>query len=165
MTWLTQFPRLLALWIMLVPAIGFAQEKVFNSNGVNIRFVDQGSGDAIVLIHGNGQSLESWINWGVLPNLARDYRVIALDARGHGKSGKPHDAKAYGLEMGLDVIRLLDHLRVQRAHIIGYSMGAHSTAQLLTTRPERFLTATLGGGRRSVSMVQRRGRALGARGI
>ena len=53
--------------------------------------------------------------------------------------------KAYGRETGLDVVRLLDHLGIRRAHIIGYSMGANITAQLLTTHGERFLSATLGG--------------------
>lgn len=142
---LAQIRRLLVLWIALVPVSGFAQEKFFDSQGVKIRYVDQGIGEAVVLVHGNGSTLESWIDMGVLPNLARDHRVIALDARGHGQSGKPHDTKAYGPEMGLDVIRLLDHLGIQKAHIVGYSMGAHITAQLLTTHPERFLTATLGG--------------------
>ena len=146
MKWLAQlFLRLLTLCLALAPVQGFAQEKFFDSNGVRIRYVDRGNGEPVVLIHGNGTSLESCVDSGVLPNLARDYRVVALDARGHGKSGKPHDVKAYGPEMGLDVIRLLDHLGIRRAHIIGYSMGAHITAQLLTTHPERFLTATVGG--------------------
>lgn len=123
----------------------FAQDRFFDSNGVRIRYVEQGSGDPVVLIHGNGGSLQGWIDSGVLPALAQSYRVIALDARGHGKSGKPHEASAYGREMGLDVIRLLDHLKLRRAHIVGYSMGASITATLLTTHSDRFLTATLGG--------------------
>jgi pimeloyl-ACP methyl ester carboxylesterase len=98
-----------------------------------------------VLAHGYGGSLQGWIGSGVLPNLVRNFRVIALDARGHGKSGKPHDVKAYGQEMGLDVLRLLDHLGIEKAHIVGYSMGANITAQLMTTHPERLITATLGG--------------------
>lgn len=80
-----------------------------------------------------------------MPNLAKDYRVIAMDCRGHGMSGKPHDPKQYGPEMALDIVRLLDHLGICKAHIIGYSMGATITSQLLTMHPERFLTATLGG--------------------
>ena len=123
----------------------FAQDRFFDSNGVRIRYVEQGNGDAIVLIHNFGNNLDRWIASGVLPNLARDYRVIAFDVRGHGKSGKPQDAKAYGREIGLDAIRLLDHLGIQRAHIVGYSMGARLAAQLLTTHSERFITATLGG--------------------
>jgi pimeloyl-ACP methyl ester carboxylesterase len=133
------------LCLVFVPASGLSQDKFFDSNGVPIRYVEQGGGDAIVLLHGDGSTLDAWIDSGQLSNLAQDYRVIAFDARGSGKSGKPHDVKAYGREAGLDIIRLLDHLGIRRAHIIGYSMGAHTTAQLLTTHPERFISATLGG--------------------
>jgi pimeloyl-ACP methyl ester carboxylesterase len=131
--------------VVALPVSGFAQDRFFDSSGVRIRYVEQGAGEPIVLIHGNGGSLQGWIDSGILPNLARDYRVIAIDARGHGKSGKPHDARAYGREMGLDVVRLLDHLGIRRAHIVGYSMGANITATLLTSHPDRFITATLGG--------------------
>lgn len=130
----------------LAPAVGFAQDKFFNSNGVQIRYLEQGEGEPIVLVHGNGGSLQTWVSSGVLENLATDYGVIALDCRGHGKSGKPHDAKQYGREMALDIVRLLDHLRIRRAHVVGYSMGANITAQLLTMHPDRFLTATLVAG-------------------
>jgi pimeloyl-ACP methyl ester carboxylesterase len=88
------------------------------------------------------------MNWkmpGIIKGLAKDYQVIALDNRGHGKSDKPHDPKKYGVEMAEDAVRLLDHLKIKKAHIVGYSMGAIITAKLLTTHPERFLTATLGG--------------------
>src|SRR5262249_11244769 len=99
-----------------------------------------------VLVHGFTSNVErGWIETGVLPNLAKDFHVIALDNRGHGKSGKPHDPKAYGNEMSEDVVRLLDHLNIQRAHIVGYSMGGAIVVKLLTTHPDRFLTATLGG--------------------
>jgi pimeloyl-ACP methyl ester carboxylesterase len=77
--------------------------------------------------------------------LAGRYRVLALDARGHGKSEKPHVPEAYGREMAWDVLRLLDHLTLPRAHLVGYSMGAHMTAQLLVHAPDRLLTGTLGG--------------------
>jgi pimeloyl-ACP methyl ester carboxylesterase len=122
-----------------------AQDQFFDSQGVRIRYVVHGQGEPVVLMHGNGGSLEGWIDAGVLPNLAKDYKVIAFDARGHGKSGKPHETAAYGRQMGLDAIRLLDHLGVRQAHIVGYSMGASIAATLLTTHHDRFLTATLGG--------------------
>ena len=124
-----------------------AQDQFFDSNGVRIRYVDQGSGPPVVLIHGFSGNLDTgWVETGVLPKLATDYRVIALDCRGHGKSDKPHDPKSYGLQMGQDVVRLLDHLNIARAHIVAHStMGAGITAQLLTTNPDRFLTATLSG--------------------
>ena len=123
-----------------------AEDQFFDSNGVRIRYVDQGSGPPVVLIHGFSGSLDTgWVETGVLPKLATDYRVIALDYRGHGKSDKPHDPKSYGPQMGQDVVRLLDHLNITRAHIVGHSLGAGITAQLLTTNPDRFLTATLSG--------------------
>jgi pimeloyl-ACP methyl ester carboxylesterase len=123
-----------------------AQDQFFDSNGMRIRYVEQGSGPPVVLLHGFSGNLDtSWIETGVLPNLAADYRVIAFDSRGNGKSDKPHDPKSYGLQMGQDVVRLLDHLHIARAHIVGHSLGAIITATLLTTNPDRFLTATLSG--------------------
>jgi pimeloyl-ACP methyl ester carboxylesterase len=122
-----------------------AEDKFFNSNGVRIRYVDQGTGEPVVLVHGYTSVIErAWIETGVFPNLAKDHRVIALDLRGHGKSDKPHDPKAYA-ELGQDVVRLLDHLNVARAHIVGYSLGGAITAKLLTTNPDRFITSILGG--------------------
>ena len=71
--------------------------------------------------------------------------MIALDCRGHGKSGRPDNPTAYGAEMGRDVVRLLDHLKIQRAHIVGFSMGAFIAGHLLTTDADRFLSATFVG--------------------
>jgi pimeloyl-ACP methyl ester carboxylesterase len=123
-----------------------AEDQFFDSNGVRIRYVEQGSGPPVVLLHGLSGNLDaSWVETGVLPNVATDYRIIALDYRGHGKSDKPHDPKSYGLQMGQDVVRLLDHLHITRAHIVGHALGAIITAKLLTTNPDRFLTATLSG--------------------
>jgi pimeloyl-ACP methyl ester carboxylesterase len=135
------------LWVALVSLSAVSQDQSFDSAGVRIRYVDQGSGEPIVLIHGYTSDLErGWVNGGVLSNLAADHRVIALDLRGHGRSDKPRSPSAYGEEMGRDVVRLLDHLTLSRAHIVGYSLGAVIVAKLVTTNPERFLTATLGGG-------------------
>ena len=100
-------------------------DQFFDSNGVRIRYVEQGQGPAIVLMHGYTGTLDRhFVANGVFANLAKDYRVIAIDLRGHGKSGKPHDPKAYGEEMARDVVRLLDHLKIPRAHVLGYSLGA-----------------------------------------
>lgn len=141
--------------LVLSSPLAFAQDKFFDSNGVKIRYVESGSGPPMVLVHGFGNTVETWMNAGrfgdvakssnagPFDDLAKSYHVIAFDLRGHGKSGKPHDAKQYGPELALDVVRLLDHLRIPRAHIVGYSLGANITSQLLTLRPDRFLTATL----------------------
>jgi pimeloyl-ACP methyl ester carboxylesterase len=131
--------------LVLVARVALAQDQFFDSNGVRIRYIERGAGAPIVLLHGNGGSLQGWIDSGIVGNLERDYHVIALDARGHGQSGKPRDVAAYGQQMGLDMIRLMDHLRIPRAHLVGYSMGASIIGKLLTTHPDRFLTATMGG--------------------
>lgn len=130
--------------VLLASATAATEGTYFDSNGVHIHYVEQGGGEPIVLVHGSRTTHRYWIVSRVMPDLARDYRAIALDLRGTGKSDKPRDPQAYGREMGRDVIRLLDHLGIQRAHIVGYSMGAHITAQLLSSHPERFITATLG---------------------
>ena len=121
------------------------QDHFFDSNGVTVRYVEAGAGAPVFLLHGNGGSAEEWETTGVLQSLARDFRVIAMDARGHGKSDKPHDPKAYGREMSLDVLRLMDHLGIQKAHLVGYSMGAQTVAHLIVIKPERFASAILGG--------------------
>ena len=136
----------IAVGAAAVASPAFAQDRFFESHGVTIRYVEQGSGEPVLLLHGIGGSVQSWLGSGVLETLAVDHRVIAFDARGHGKSGKPHDPTRYGREMPLDVVRLLDHLSIRKAHVVGFSMGAATTSKLLTMHPERFLTATLVAG-------------------
>src|SRR5687767_3734040 len=105
---------------------------------MRLRYVEQGQGPAIVLMHGYTGTLDRhFIANGVFANLAKDHRVIAMDLRGHGKSGKPHEASAYGVEMARDVGRLLDHLKIQRAHIAGYSLGAFIAARFASLQPQR----------------------------
>ena len=120
-----------------------AEDRFFDSDGVRIRYVDEGAGPPVVLIHGYLGNIERhWMNSGVFADLSRTHRVIALDCRGHGKSDKPTDVRAYGPEMGRDVIRLLNHLKIPRAHIVGYSMGAFIAGHLATTDADRFLSLT-----------------------
>jgi pimeloyl-ACP methyl ester carboxylesterase len=140
------------LLVAFLSTPALAQDQFFDSNGVRIRFVEKGTGEPVLLIHGYTRNLETnWVDAGVFENLARDHHVIAFDLRGHGKSGKPHDPGAYGREFVQDALRLLDHLQIRRAHIVGYSLGATIAAKLLTTDPGRFLTVTLGasGGSRN----------------
>jgi pimeloyl-ACP methyl ester carboxylesterase len=126
-------------------AAAAAQERYFDSDGVRIRYLDVGAGVPVVLIHGfTGDIERSWIGTGVLDGLKDGYRVIAFDLRGHGHSGKPHEPRAYD-EIGLDALRLLDHLRIEKAHMVGYSLGGIIVLKLLTTHPQRFLSAVVGG--------------------
>jgi len=121
-------------------------DKFFDSQGVKIRYIEAGLGDPVVLVHGFSSSADaSWRQTGVFDKLARDFRVIALDCRGHGQSDKPHDPASYGLAMVEDVARLLDHLQIRRAHIVGYSMGGAITGAFVVKHPDRVLTAVFGG--------------------
>ena len=131
------------------PSANVARDGFFDSAGVRIHFVEQGQGTPVVLMHELDGGIRTWMRAGVFQDLARDHRVIALDCRGHGLSGKPRDVAAYGPEMAMDIVRLLDHLGVARAHIVGYSMGAEIATMLLAAQPDRFITATLiaGAGR------------------
>jgi pimeloyl-ACP methyl ester carboxylesterase len=128
------------------PAQTSLVDKFFTSNGVKIRYVDVGRGEPVVLVHGFSSTLDlNYAQLGTIDALAKDFRVIALDCRGHGKSDKPHDPKQYGLQMVEDVARLLDHLAIPKAHIVGYSMGGAITGKFVTAYPDRVLSATFGG--------------------
>jgi pimeloyl-ACP methyl ester carboxylesterase len=133
--------------VLAAPAVRAAvQDRSFDSAGVTIRFIEDGQGEPVIFVHGYTSNIErGWVQSGVFPAVAQRYRAIAIDARGHGRSGKPRDRAAYGPEMGRDVTRLMDHLGMRKAHIVGYSMGAHIVAQLAVMDPARFLTLTLGG--------------------
>lgn len=121
-----------------------AEKKFFDSNGVRIRYIDEGQGEPLLLIHGFTANIQAqWSS--VLPALKTQFRVIALDNRGHGESDKPHDPEKYGAEMAEDSIRLLDHLGVEKAHVAGYSMGGFITMKLLATHPDRFQSAIVAG--------------------
>ena len=116
--------------------------EYFDSASVRIHYTVQGEGEAVVLVHGYAVNQDmNWRSPGVLDALAEDYRVIALDNRGHGLSDKPHGVDAYGDEMPRDIVRLLDHLGIEKAHVAGYSMGGFITLKLVTMFPERLLSA------------------------
>ena len=143
-----------AVFSILVVLLGLAafalyfrvSGKTFDSAGVPIHYTDQGSGTPVVLVHGFG--VQSDINWrwpGCIRRLrSRGYRVIAMDVRGHGRSGKPHDPKDYGAELSDDIVRLMDHLGIAKAHIAGYSMGGFIVLKTVERHPDRLLSAVIG---------------------
>lgn len=120
----------------------------FSNGSVEIAYLDTGDGDPIVLVHGFASTKEvNWVNPSWVNTLTRaGRRVIALDNRGHGASGKPYDPAAYDrATMAEDVRALLDHLGLARADVMGYSMGARITANLVIAHPDRVRSAILGG--------------------
>ena len=120
----------------------------FHHGDVEIAYLDEGEGDPIVLVHGFASSKN--VNW-VYPTWVSDLkkdgrRVIALDNRGHGDSAKLYDAAEYEIAvMAGDVIALMDHLTLDRADVMGYSLGSRMTAILALTSPQRLRSAILGG--------------------
>lgn len=123
-----------------------AKENYFDSDGVKIRFTDEGSGPPVVLIHGYTASGD--LNWripGIVAPLVKQYRVITIDNRGHGMSDKPTSVDQYGAVMAVDIVRLLDHLKIDSAHLVGYSMGGMITLKVLATHPERVRSGLIGG--------------------
>ena len=127
-----------------------AAEGYFDSNGVKIRYVTEGTGEAVVLIHG-------WMSdsrmWGedaagetkLTITGTTGFQFIAIDSRGHGKSDKPHDVAKYGMEMAEDIVRLLDHLKIKKAHLVGYSSGAYIAGKVVGTYPKRVLSVLYAG--------------------
>ena len=121
---------------------------VFDSDGVEIAYIDEGAGDPILLIHGFASNATvNWVDTGWVRHLTREgFRVIALDNRGHGNSAKLYTPADYGTpRMAEDARRLLDHLGIARADVMGYSMGARVTAFLAMTHPGRVRSAIFGG--------------------
>ncbi len=124
----------------------------FNSDGVRIAYIDvppaEGAGKPILLIHGFASNhAVNWVNTQWVKALTQaGYRAIALDNRGHGESEKLYDPAAYSSEaMAGDAIRLLDHLGIARAHVMGYSMGGRITAHIALDHADRVRSALIGG--------------------
>ena len=113
------------------------------SDGVKIHYYVMGKGTPVILIHGyTGTAWGNWFSNGIAQALAKNHMVVALDCRNHGKSDKP---VANGQGKAEDVVELMDHLKIKRAHIHGYSMGGGITGRLLTMIPDRIITAAFGG--------------------
>jgi pimeloyl-ACP methyl ester carboxylesterase len=120
----------------------------FSHDGVEIAFLDEGDGEPIVLVHGFASNKEAnWVRPGWVMTLTRaGRRVIALDLRGHGASAKLYDPAAYHSAIMADDVRaLIDHLRLQRADVMGYSLGSRITAFLTLAHPDHVRSAVLGG--------------------
>ena len=121
------------------------QGRMFDVDGVSLHYTDEGKGVPVVLVHGFG--VNSDLNWrwpGCVKRLRRHgYRVITMDVRGHGLSAKPHFPEAYGTALSDDVIRLIDHLGIEKTHLAGYSMGGFITLKTIERHPGRLLSGVV----------------------
>src|SRR6201999_812932 len=127
----------------------------FQHDDVEIAYLDEGEGDPIMLLHGFASSKN--VNW-VYPTWVSELkkngcRVIALDNRGHGESAKLYDPAQYSIPiMAGDVVALMDHLDIESAEMMGYSMGGRMTAWLGLNAPDRVRSGILG--RRGIGMIE-----------
>ena len=133
-------PRPAAAPVMVGQKDGFFT----TSDGVKIHYLTLGdTGSWVVLIHGYSDSAQRmWFNTLIAPEIAKHHRVVAIDNRNHGQSDKPVPG---GSGRAQDTVELMDHLKIQKAHIHGYSMGGAIVGQLLGMIPDRFITAGFGG--------------------
>lgn len=113
-------------------------------DGTKFHYVEQGKGTPVILVHGlTSSAVGNWFNPGIAQKLAKTNRVIAIDMRGHGDTGpSPEDSKGTMIQ---DIVDFMDYLKIEKAHIGGYSMGGATTAGLLKIAPERFITAAVMG--------------------
>tara|TARA_R110002124_G_scaffold63350_48_gene173613 strand:- start:14415 stop:15185 length:771 start_codon:yes stop_codon:yes gene_type:complete len=120
----------------------------FESDGLTLNYAVAGEGPAVLCIHGFASSGKvNWVDVGWVETLVdAGYCAITLDNRGHGASDKPHDpARYHPQDMARDGLALLDHLKIEKAALLGYSMGARIAAFLAFGHPERVAGAIFGG--------------------
>jgi pimeloyl-ACP methyl ester carboxylesterase len=119
----------------------------YTDNGnVRIHYQAEGEGPALVLQHGFTESSVDWYECGYVKALRPHYRLILIDARGHGASDKPHDPDAYVLNRRVaDVVAVLDALDIAKALFWGYSMGGWIGFGIAKYARERVRALVIGG--------------------
>ena len=124
----------------------------FDSGGLALAYDDitpaGGASGTALMVHGFATSrAENWRRLGWYGAFERKgYRIVAHDQRGHGESDKPHDPAAYGRdELVGDILRLMDHLELERVDLMGYSMGARLSLQTALQHPDRVGNLIVGG--------------------
>lgn len=141
------FPCFLFLGAVMLSGCLGNHVETFDSGGQTLAYTTRGEGPTLVLVHGfQGTAASHWDFPGTIDRLARDFRVVALDCRGHGRSSKPTSPEDYGQAMVDDVANLLDHLGEERVYLAGFSMGAWISLKFAATNPERVQALAIAGG-------------------
>ncbi|MDY6923490.1 MAG: alpha/beta fold hydrolase [Pseudomonadota bacterium] len=128
------------------PRAADAVEGHVDADGDRIRYVGQGTGHPVLLIHGAFGSGARLLQTAFGKGLAARHRIIAPDSLGHGDSDAPSDPARYGPRRRADQLAaVLDALGIERAHVVGYSMGGWMASALATFRPGRVASLAIGG--------------------
>lgn len=100
--------------------------------------------ETVFLLHAAMGNSQRWFSW--IPKLAQHYRVVRMDLRGHGQSSMPGAEQAFSLQHLVDdAVALMDHLGIQRTHLVGNSAGGYVAQQMTLQHPERIKTLALFG--------------------
>ncbi|HVW73501.1 MAG TPA: alpha/beta hydrolase [Rhizomicrobium sp.] len=117
-------------------------------DGVALAYERHGEGPAIMLVHGFGSSrMQNWKSTGWYGGLTEaGFAIVAMDCRGHGDSGKPHEPAAYDHDrMADDVTVVMDACGLSRSLVLGYSMGGFIGLRLLAAHPDRIVKLAIAG--------------------
>ena len=118
-----------------------------SADGVVVAYEAVGYGQPLMLLHPSLSSSRVWHDLGYVDALANDFRLILIDARGHGESGKPTSEACFAMSRFVDdVVAALDALALQRAHLFGYSLGGRVAIACGVFAPERFTSLIVGAG-------------------
>ena len=131
-----------------VPVVSGGWQDRFwtHPDGTKFHYLEWGTGTPVVLIHGSGGTAVNWMMNGLGASLARTNRVLAIDMRGHGQTVGPDGKRQRRTpNMDLYVLAFMDALKIQKAHVGGFSMGGLITSQIMARAPERFYSAHFGG--------------------
>ena len=112
------------------------RSTMIKTSEVDLDVSVDGEGNPVVLVHGYTTTSNFW--WHQVPDLAKYYRTVRFDLRGHGNSGKPPDIAYDIAAFSTDLRNVLDSLDIERAAIFGLSMGGAHTIQFGLTHPEAF---------------------------
>lgn len=113
-------------------------------DGIQLYFEEAGAGDAVIFVHEYAGDYRTWEPQ--MRYLSRQYRCISFSARGFPPSDIPNDSAAYSQAISRDdVITILDHLHIDRAHVVGHSMGAYTSLHVGLDHPERVRSLTIAG--------------------
>ena len=103
--------------------------------GVSYEYEVVGSGEPLLLLHGFTGSMETWRSF--VPSWSEQFQVILVDIVGHGKTESPEDVTHYDIRnAALQMKELLDYLHIEKAHILGYSMGGRLAITMACLYPE-----------------------------
>ncbi|HHU04904.1 MAG TPA: alpha/beta hydrolase [Clostridiales bacterium] len=130
---------------------GTYTQQTIQSGSALISFFEAGEGEALILLHGNGEDYSCFDKQ--LPDFSRHYRCIAIDSRGHGKSTHGSERLSLRLMAG-DVLNVMDALELKKAHILGFSDGGNIALYIALTAPGRVSTLILSGANADPSGIE-----------